>query len=166
MEPKSKPEAISRAEMFKKMLDEAIIYGYDVLLGTSFDFSPIEIVLDCAVDILLLLRQMFEEGSKAAANNAGLGFSQVYSDVLGNPKQFKISFPSKYYWDPAAREIFFGLAQTFIEIKSQKSITKCFHDFCENFDLKSSTPTRGKNQHFKKKAQYHWWRRQQRRIHR
>jgi hypothetical protein len=141
------------------------MYGYDVLIGSSFDFSPVDIMLDCAVDILLILREMFEQGSRAAAKNAGLGFSQVYSDPLGNPKQFKISFPSNYYWDPHAKDYFYGLAQTFIEIKDQKPITKCFHDFCEVFG-QSRPPIRSNRASLKKKANYHWWRRQQRRFRR
>lgn len=157
---KSKPEALERAEIFSQMLHEAIIYGYDVLLGTSIDFSPIDIVLECAIDICLLLRQMFEEGAKAAANNAGLGFSQIYSDPLGNPKQFKISFPSNYYWDPNAKIYFYGLAQALISIKDQKSVKDSFHDFFEDLDF-SRPPQRSTNR-FKKTAQYQWWRRQNR----
>jgi hypothetical protein len=101
---------------------------------------------------------MFEEGAQAAQNNAGLGFSEIYSDSLGNPKQFKITTPSKYYWDPNAREIFWSLAQTFIRIKNQKSIKESFHDFFDEIGLKS-TPTKGSNRK-KKTAQYFWWRRQ------
>lgn len=164
-ESKSNPEALERVEKFSQMLKEAMQYGYDVLLGSSFDFSPVDVVLDSAIDILLILRRMFEEGATAARKNAGLGFSEIYSDPLGNPKQFKISFPSKYYWDPSAKEIFYGLAQTFVRIKNQESIKESFHDFFEEYFVHPSSTKRSKVP-MKVRAQYHWWRRQQRRFRR
>ncbi len=160
--PKSNLGEYDKLKLFQNMINEAIIYGFDVLLETSFDFSPVDIVLDCAIDIMLLLRRMFELGAASQLPNIGIGFSDWEQDVLGNPKQFRITSPSKYYWDPNADEFFTQLAQTFVEIKNQKPIRKCFHDFAELTGLiKPQVKVRGYSR--KAKARYQYWRRRQRR---
>jgi len=163
-EAKSNP--LTDVEKFQQMLKEAIQYGYDVIIDTSFDFSPVDIVLDCAIDIILLLRRMFTDGAQSQNKNFGLGFSEKYQDVLGNPKQFRITTPSTYYWDPKAQEYFYALAQTLVEIKNQKDIKESFHDFLEILDLKTRPQPRGRDTQQKRRAQYQWWRRQRRRFRR
>jgi hypothetical protein len=162
-ESKDKPEVLSQVEHLQKMLSEAIDYGYQISFSEKFalSFSPMDILLDCTIDIILLMRKMFDFGASAQRNTAGIGFSDRYQDVLGNPKQFKITTPSKYYWDPKAADIFMQLAQTFIEIKRQKPVKKSFMDFLDRIDVRPRPQPRGRDSK-KKRAVYHWWRRQKR----
>jgi hypothetical protein len=163
MEKKEVPEQVSQVENLRFLLKEAISYGYDVLYSEkSFLSSPVDILLDSVIDILLIIGKLFIEGSTSSKPNQGLGFSDKYQDVLGNPKQFKISYPAKYYWDPQAEEIFFRLAEAFVRIKRQENLRQSFHDFVEflGFNL----PQKGSKR--KKQANFFWWRRQQRRFRR
>jgi hypothetical protein len=144
------------------MLSEAINYGYEIQLKDSTPFfSPIDILLDSVIDIFLILRKMFSEGSTSSKPNIGIGFSDVSQDVLGNPKQFRITYPGKYYWDPLAEELFFQLAETFVKIKNQESLKQSFHDFVEFLGFNPHRKVRTSKQ--KRRANFFWWRRQQRR---
>lgn len=158
------PKQIWNLARFHDLISEAVQYGYSVFLDGTLDFSPAEILLDSAVDIFLLLRRLFQEGAKGQRLNTGLGFSEEFQDVLGNPKQFKIITPSKYYWDPTGMEYFTRLAECFIRIKDQKSIKTSFHEMFDDLNLKP-------HQKFSddkriSQANQFWWRRQQRRFRR
>lgn len=160
-EQESNPSSVERLQSFQQMLREAIDYGYDTEL-LSFGSLPIDVLLDAAVDIFLLIGKFLTEGRSSSKKNQGIRFSDKHQDVLGNPKQMKINYPSTYYWDPKAEEVFLQLARALIKVKNHKNIRKTFMVFSENCDLSStSRKTRSKNKNL---SQYHWWRRQRRRF--
>lgn len=159
---KDLPPGLSTLENFLSLIRQAINYGYDVSFdeSSSIDFSPVEVLLDALIDILLITWRYYQFGSQGLRKNQGLGFSERYQDVLGNPKQFRINFPRTYFWDPNAQEIFLKLASTFVKVKNKESIRDAFMAFSE--DLNLSPPGQAKKSALKKqksKANYHYWRR-------
>ena len=159
-----KENSLSQIDQFHNLLKEAIQYGYKISFDkeSSIPFSPFEVMLDSAVDLILLMRTYLTLGVQSQRPNQGLGFSKNQQDVLGNPKQFRITIPSKYYWDPKAENYFFRLAETFIRIKRQESIRTSFVHLMEDLNLKSQ-PQKKKLNRIKLQSRFHWWRRQQRR---
>ena len=162
-----KENPLDYVEKFQHLLKEAIKYGYEISFdeNSTFPFSPFEVLIEAAIDIFLILRKYLNQGVLSQRPNQGLGFSKSHQDVLGNPKQFRIYYPSKYYWDPKAEQYFFRLAEAFVRIKRQESIRTSFVHLMEDLDLKSPTL---KKIGTRKKVQkrFHWWRRQQRRLRR
>ena len=167
MKMSQKENSLSAVEKFQSLLKEAIKYGYEISFdeSSSFPFSPFEILIDSAIDIFLILRKYLSLGVKSQRPNQGLGFSKTQQDVLGNPKQFRITIPSKYFWDPKAENYFFRLAEAFIRIKRQESIRTSFVHLMEDLELKSPPEKSGRKRK-KVQSQYHWWRRHQRRYRR
>lgn len=148
-------------DQFRSLLNQAIQYGYDLSFDekSSLTFSPVEILLDALIDILLIIWRYYQYGTEGLKKNQGLGFSPKYQDALGNPKQFRINFPKEYFWDPKAQEIFLNLASTFVKIKNKESIKNAFMAFFD--DLNIFKPQGQKNPKKKQKSQasYHWRRR-------
>jgi len=186
---KSKPTLLTKVETFRRILSEAIEYGYDVLLETSLDFSPVDILLDCAVDLVLLLRRTFQIGAFARQKNPEVRFTEdldltdrnapwldsvEFHERHINPamalhtmKSIKFRQPSNYYWDPTADEYFTALAQTFIEIKNSKPVKTSFHEMFEQMGFKKTSRISNiRGYHNKAKARYQWWRRRERRLRR
>jgi len=152
---------LERLQDLQRLLKEAIQYGYEVSYkeDSLFGFSPIQILLDSLIDILIITGKMFDLGAQGPMKNPGLMFSEREQDVLGNPKQIRINFPRDYYWDPKAQEIFLQLAAAFVEIKGRKSVRQSFHDFAERIDLLKSSRAPSSARKNKSKAKYWYWRR-------
>jgi hypothetical protein len=74
--------------------------------------SPVEPLLETAVDVCLLLASSFEEGKKKQAANPEIKFLDV-PDSLGNPKSIKVFKNQEWYWNPQLAEIFRKLASFF-----------------------------------------------------
>jgi hypothetical protein len=161
-------DALEEIDKFQSMLKEAISYGYDVSFdrNSTFPFSPFEVMIDSAIDIFLIIRKYLSQGIRSQRPNQGLGFSNSQQDVLGNPKQFRINYPSKYYWDPQAEKFFFRLAEAFIRIKNQEPIKQSFVHLFEDLELKPPIRSTTKSEKEKRRSTYNWWRRQQRRSRR
>jgi hypothetical protein len=94
------------------LLQSALQGGF--LTSTS---SPVEILLESITDISLMLSTMFTEGTKGQKSNEGLKFSERYSDPLGNPKQLKIPFETRIFWDPETALFFKELASMMVHLK-------------------------------------------------
>lgn len=156
-----------KEQKFFAILKEALELGYSLTFDSrksSNLFSPIEALLDSVIDILLIMRKL-SAGVQGQRLNQGIGFSDTVQDSLGNPKQFRIAQPSKFYWDPEAEEFFFRLAEALVRVKNQKKIKESFHDF---LDFLGFTPTSNKQVESRNNRAKHffWWRRQQRRYRR
>lgn len=147
-------------DQFRSLLDQAIRYGYDISFDekSSLEFSPVEILLDALIDILLIIWRYYQFGTQGLKKNQGLGFSDKFQDVLGNPKQFRINFPREYFWDPQAQEIFLSLASTFVKIKNKESIKKVFMTFFEELNF-FNPPRKIPKSKQKSQANYYWRRR-------
>lgn len=74
--------------------------------------SPVEPLLETAIDVCLLLSSSFEEGKKSQAENPEIRFLDV-QDSLGNPKSIKVWKNQKWFWNPQLAEIFRKLASFF-----------------------------------------------------
>lgn len=94
--------------------------------GYSLGSSPADILLDILIDITWLLSRIYGEGARGQSLNEGVGFSDIFQDVLGNPKQFKIHFESKLYWDPKVSIFMKELTQAFVLLKKGKTFQKSF----------------------------------------
>lgn len=159
MNPESQTP-LDQVQEFVHLLNEAVKYGYDISFDEKswFSFSPVDILLDSLIDILLVMRKLFDFGSQGPKKNIGLGFSDKYQDVLGNPKQFRISHPRDYYWDPNASEYLMQLASTFVLIKNKDTFKNAFMAFFEALSFKPRPNNKTKKTR-KSRANYHYWRR-------
>jgi hypothetical protein len=156
-------------QVFTQMFQETLNLGYNMRM-LSFGSLPIDICLEMAVDLMLLLRSLIANGSQTRARNKGLMFSEEYQDTLGNPKQIVLNYPSKFIWDPRAEDYFFRLAKTFISIKDGKDLQSSFMELGDFLGLSSKKNVSSKSmpkgkRNDSKKTQY-WWRRQVRRSRR
>lgn len=159
------PNPYQSLNEFLQIMKEAQKYGYEISDESSyFGSSPIEVLLESMVDILLLLKDYFRLGVLGKKRNTGLRFSQRYSDPLGNPKQIKISYPQDFFFDPDAEEFFTALALCFIAIrKSKGNVKKSFHDFSDRLSLTPKIPPT-KRKANKQKANQFYWRRHIKRL--
>ena len=159
MNPESQ-KPIDKVTEFVALLKEAVKYGFEISFDENsyFDFSPVDILLDSMIDILLIMRKLFDLGSTGPRKNQGIGFSDRFQDVLGNPKQFRINFARDYFWDPEAYEFLMQLASVFISVKRHKTFRKAFMAFVEVMSLTSGSTEPKKKR--RSKANYHYQRRQ------
>jgi hypothetical protein len=97
-------------------------------LGFEALSSPVDVQLEAAIDVMLLLRASFKDGNKYRLNNPGLKFSETEQDSLGNPKQIKIQTRSKVVWDPDLAEIFNKIATFLVLVKNGDPTWKGFFD--------------------------------------
>lgn len=87
---------VSVEDLIEK-LKSSIQYGF------TTGFSPIDVLLEAGIDLLLLINNILREALEQAELprgrriNPGLIFSNREQDVLGNPKMIKIFFESKYF---------------------------------------------------------------------
>jgi hypothetical protein len=156
-------------------------FEYDLSFDSSFGSLPTDILLDCMTDLSLVLKDHFDQGTRGARLNTGLRFEEHSTFdlkdknapfkefnpamALHSQKSIKIFYPSKYYLDPLAANIFSQLAISFQALKRQEPVRKVFMTFLDYSGLLKRHPPR-KNVAEKKNSQYHWWRRQQRRFRR
>lgn len=176
------PQIPAPLKSLKNLLDlymEAYNQGFELFESSSLESSPVDILFETVIDLLLLIKKQFALGSRGSINNPSLIFSRRYSDALGNPKQIRITKESKMFWDPHAKETLLAMVSFFVRCKRGDS----FEDsFMESFkDLKFAKPPafvrlaldrerdklyiRDTSERKKvvSRASYHWRRREQRR---
>jgi len=98
-------------------------------LGFNSLSSPVSILLEAGIDVMLLLRKSFIEGTFKAKPgvNPSLIFSETEQDALGNPKQIRITHKDdKFAWDPELSEIFTQLTSFLVLVKNQDPTAKKF----------------------------------------
>jgi hypothetical protein len=100
-----------------KVLSSAKTLGFESLS------SPVDVLLEAGIDVMLLLKNSFKEGSRGRQNNPSLKFSEKEQDALGNPKQIRIKKPPNVFWSPQLAEIFDKLATFLALIKRNEPST-------------------------------------------
>lgn len=190
MQTNESPQSLktfSKVEILSNLLTEAINYGYDLVLTNknTFQFSPIDLLITSVTDILLIIGEMIQQGVNFRRKNPDIIFKPD-NDRLGTDprirvpindfskeskraglhtlKSIKVPYPIESIEDPKAKEIFWHLAEAFIQIRKYKNIRQSFHDFAENCDFLTSNPRIKRISG--KQSSYQWWRRQQRRSRR
>jgi hypothetical protein len=91
-------------------------------LGFSSMSSPIEYLLEAAIDISLLLSSCMREGKMPLQDNPSLKFSERFQDELGNPKQIRFQKRKPIWWDLEAAEFLRNLASFFVVLKRRRSV--------------------------------------------
>jgi hypothetical protein len=78
--------------------------------------SPVEYLLEAAIDVSLLLEKAFREGKLARSTNPAIKELDI-SDELGNPKMIKISKKRKIFFDPRVADIIKQFTAFFVLLK-------------------------------------------------
>lgn len=139
--------------------------------GLSQLSSPIDILLNAIIDMILLLKTQLSVGSKFRKNNPGMIFSDKISDALGNPKQILFRKKERLLWDPQASDILLSLASALVLVKNGKSLRKAFMAFSQEIlinDIAALEKTQEDSKNLtnrninSQRASRHWYRRQQR----
>jgi hypothetical protein len=100
------------------ILQKAKYYGY------SSKSSPVEYLLEAAIDISLLLANSFAEGRESIRVNPEIRFSEKHSDALGNPKQISFAKKKPIWIDPEAAKFLRKLASFFVVLKRRRSLSE------------------------------------------
>jgi hypothetical protein len=93
----------------------------------SISFSPVEVYLDLAVDSLLRVQHLLDEGTFAQQKNPALkDTGQV--DALGNSKIVKIYENPRLFWDPESSIELSSMIESLIGLKQGKpfGLFQCF----------------------------------------
>jgi hypothetical protein len=77
----------------------------------------VDVLLEAAIDVNLLLAKAFNEGCRKRENNPALKFSETEQDSLGNPKQIRIRKESEVLWNPVVGAICTELASFYVLLK-------------------------------------------------
>lgn len=109
-----------------RIIDTLSVLKTALSRGYSVQSSPVDLLLESILDLALILKREFFEGSFARKLNPSLRFSKRYQDPLGNPKQIKFQKSSKFYQDDQAADFFEGLALVIKLIKEQKPVKAAF----------------------------------------
>ena len=118
-----------KSERFSYTIDEIIEslhkskkFGFETSPGSS----PIVPLLNAAIDLMILLKDGYENNSPLEEkSNPEIKFLDI-ADSLGNPKSVKIFKRSKRVSDPDAKKIFLGLASFFSSLRGKKTIKSAF----------------------------------------
>lgn len=102
-------------ESLIEALSKAKKYGFESLS------SPVEVLLEAEIDLLLLLSKFLKEGKESLHENPELRFSRDFVDSLGNPKQIRIHNVKPIWFDPETADFLKQLASFFVAIKSRLS---------------------------------------------
>jgi hypothetical protein len=127
-----------------KIRDLIKILESGLRVGLEFSASsPIDILLEAAIDLSLLLKDTYKEGGKFLKKTPGLKFSERFQDPLGNPKQLRVSFETQVGWDIQASEFFEALASLCVRLKNGDSFKGAFMALMEKFpELRTTLPER------------------------
>jgi hypothetical protein len=85
-------------------------------LGFESLSSPVEILLEAAIDLGLLLEKAFKEGRLGQKANPSIKFLDV-SDDLGNPKQITLHKKRRIWFEPRIAEFFKQFAAFCVLVK-------------------------------------------------
>lgn len=85
--------------------------------GFSSLSSPIEVLLEVAIDLSLLLSNQYSVGKKERISNKEIRFLDDKSDALGNPLQISFRKKRREYWDPQTAKFLKQLASFFVQLK-------------------------------------------------
>ena len=138
--------------------------------GLSSLSSPIDLLIDVIVDLILIMRQHLIDGAAFRKNNPGIKFLDRFQDVLGNPKQISFRKKERLLWDPEAKEWILALASTLVQVKTGIRFKDAFmasfeYLISDDFANLQKTKEIGKNLRNKnmkfQRAGRHWYRRQQ-----
>lgn len=108
-----------RLEFLIKTLQRGLKYGFKT------PSSPILPLLEVLIDLCLHLKYQFDEVQVTweGHKNPGLRFLEDEQDVLGNPKQIKVHYPSKLAWiNPELGDYFADLASEVAYIASKQRL--------------------------------------------
>jgi hypothetical protein len=164
------PEYLEKLAQLQQIIRDVVSYDFEIRESISLGSLPPDILLNSLSDLCLIMAENFDKGTFGSRNNPGLRFVEdtpPRGQELHTLKGIKIHYPSMYYWDPQASDIFRELAIAFIKLKKKQPISakKVFMTFAEHSDLlKKAPPTKSRKR--KRKAQYFWWRRHTRRSRR
>lgn len=89
--------------------------------------SPIDILLEAAVDLCLLLKNAFNEGGRKRKTNPSIKELDV-SDSLGNPKMIKIFKENIIIRDPRISSIMEQFAAFFVNLKKSPDTALSFYE--------------------------------------
>jgi hypothetical protein len=121
----------------------ALIHTLELALKgvySTFTSSPVDLLLESAIDLSLLLSNEFLEGGKINRKNPGLKFLDQISDPLGNPKQIRLNFESDVLWDPQAAQFFKRLAGFFVRLRRGDAFNGAFMALMEDIPEPSKRP--------------------------
>lgn len=85
-------------------------------LGFESLSSPVEPLLEAAIDVCLLLEKSFNEGRLSQKKNPSIKELDV-SDELGNPKMLKVFKKQSIFFDPRVAEIIKHFTAFFVLLK-------------------------------------------------
>lgn len=85
-------------------------------LGFDSLSSPVEFLLEAAVDVCLLLEKAFKEGRLSRQTNPAIKELDI-SDDLGNPKMIKLNKKRKIFFDPRVADIIKQFTAFFVLLK-------------------------------------------------
>lgn len=136
----------------KDQLDKVIrILTLAKQFGFESKSSPISLLFDSGADILLLLANKLEVGTKARRNNPGIKFLENAQDVLGNPKQVKFLKREPAYFDPESAKYLRQIAVLLVELKNRRSLLDAKKASKLVVGRPSTKPTRRKSSDDQKK---------------
>lgn len=151
-------ESISEFDKKIVALLETLLEAYKT--GFSFSSSPVSLTLRVVIDLVLKLKNMFQEGRQRwhHAANKSIKFMDGISapwvpDELGNPRQISSRVLSKTADDPQLAEFFGKLALDLVQIQRLESLPE--HLYC--FEQKPQSKKKIKP------ASYHFFRRTRKR---
>jgi hypothetical protein len=130
--------------------------------GFSSLSSPIEFLLEAAIDLSLLLSSQFQEGKLDRISNKEVRFLDNQQDSLGNPKQISFRKKRKMYWDPEASKFLRKLSLFFVHLKNHNPFSRAYMALEEEKILpptrrssEQKTQKKKKQQTLKKNAAYY-----------
>jgi hypothetical protein len=104
-------------------------------LLVSFRSSPVDILTNTAVDLLIKLKKAYYEESPLSGDpNPVIIFDERFSDPLGNVAQREFNRYSLRVWSPPMEKFLFHLAVFFSRsLMKDFKFQKDFHDLMKNF---------------------------------